>query len=173
MVHGTKEREGTLCSHARRACAEHPGPSWAPSAPSASNRFSCTSTPLSYHRTGSNLRHSLFVLLRPRTSFSRIDCSLFLLPILFVSLLPPFSHSLFLPNVLRLSLLPSDIRIQIQVRTSAALSLRHVLPPYVSSANNIRFHHLSQRRDAARRLAPSPANVHLLLPLLSPIDTLL
>lgn len=114
---------------------------------------------------------TLFVLLRPPTSFSHIRHSLFLLPILSISLLPSFSHSPFLPNVLRLSLLPSDIRIQIQVRTSAALSLRRtVLPPYISSANNIRFHRLSQRRDAARRLAPSPANVHLLLPLLSPID---
>lgn len=95
MLHGTKEREGTLCSHARRACAEHPGPSWAPSAPSASNRFSCTSIPLSYHRTGSNVCCSLRSSAASLTSFSHIDYPLFLLPVLSISLSCPRSPTLF------------------------------------------------------------------------------
>lgn len=81
-ANGAKEKEGTL-SERERAFPRPPRMrrvSWPlvdPSAPSASNRFSCTSTPLSFQWIEA-IPLSRSLLPRPRTSFSHVARSLLL-----------------------------------------------------------------------------------------------
>ena len=144
-------------SHARRACAEYPGPSWTPRLPP--RVIGSLALPLLSLSSGSKPSRSLALSYRghvpPSPTSLVLSYSLAPAPPLSSSLchspsLAPFRH----PHRFKCGRLPFFLS------ATFFLSIRF------SSANNIRFHHLSRRGDRT-------PNVRLLLPLLSPINKLL
>lgn len=127
-------------SHARRACAEYPGPSWTPRLPPrviGSLALPLLSlAPVDRSHPALSLPPSAATyLLLPRRLFS-------------VSLAPAPPLSSSFSAILRLSL-PSDIRIDSSADVCRSFSPPRSFSIRFSSANNIRFHHLSRRGDQA------------------------
>lgn len=120
-------------SHARRACAEYPGPSWTPRLPP--RVIGSLALPLLSLSTGSNPSCSLAPSSRGHVPPSP-------------TLSLPLHRSLLPSVILRLSL-PSDIRIDSSADVCRSFSPPRSFSIRFSSANNIRFHHLSRRGDRA------------------------